>query len=75
MDRSFKAKTRNITLDPADLAVENLEAIELDQHMLSDPRPLDQLDPATVRREIIHPDAVIILSNTPQRDIGDDLGA
>ena len=48
MDRLDEVHAGIEALDPANLGLERLKAVELDPQLLFEPRPLDELEPAPV---------------------------
>src|SRR4051794_3932020 len=70
VNRPFEPQTGGLAGDPADFRFENLEPVELDQHMLPIVGPLDQLDLAALRREIEHADSEIGVAEAAHAGIG-----
>src|SRR5690242_1713032 len=67
MDGLLEAKPRDEPLDPANLADDDLEALELEVHMLADARALDEAHLATFRRKVRHVDLVLALTDPAKR--------
>src|SRR6476620_10674815 len=72
MDGLFEAKPRDEALDPAHLANDHFQAVELEVHVLADARPLDEVHLAPFRRKVGHPDLILPLSDAAQRNVNAD---
>src|SRR5438093_1576603 len=68
VEAALELEAGHIFLDPAYLAFEQLEPVELDAHPVADPRQLDQLDLAAFGRQVEDADPIGDLARGPEAD-------
>jgi len=63
------------SVDPTDQALDRVQAVELHPYALVELGPLDEFQPAAVRRGIVSADAIVALRGAAQGDLGIDRDA
>ena len=70
MKRLFEAQAGDEAVDPADLGVEHLETVEFQEQDLTYAWTFNELDLATLRREVGDAHPVALLTKTAKRYLG-----
>lgn len=69
MDRLLKFDPRNEAIDPANHCFESLQTVELDPGPLVQPRPINELDLASMAGRIEDPDTIGLVARPPETDL------
>ena len=68
VDSVLELEARRMADNPADVRIERFEPLELDQHLIADVWPIDQLDLAAIGRKVVDADAIAGFARRAESD-------